>query len=269
MVRLSRTVRFAVNPGAHPWGEPTNTFAAYPSMRGLGRHYELDVVCRGEIDPRLGYFVNIKAVDAAARTVAIPAFERACSDIAAEPTAALRLVLPTLDAALGGRLATLRLRLSPYYSVEMSTADPAVALLRQQFELAAAHRLHIPALSDAENRDLFGKCNNPAGHGHNYRLEPCVEVPLAPGGRPLFSLVDLERATNRAIVDRFDHIHLNHTPQFDVERGGLNPSVENIARVFYDLLAPAIEREAGGRPGVKLRSVTVWETDKTCCTYPG
>lgn len=281
MLVLTRTVRFAINSAppdpSRADAPPTNSFAAYPTMAGLGRHYELEIRCRGTPDPHTGYFLNIKAIDAAARAAAIPVIQDACrTSPNADPIDVLRRFLAPLNQLVDDHLESARWRLSPYHSVEMSLASAnsprPVALLRQQFELAAAHRLHIPSLTDQENREMFGKCNNPLGHGHNYRIEPCVAVP-AGEARARFSLLDLERITQDTIVNRFDHTHLNHTPEFDAERGGLNPSVENIAKVFFDLLAPAIarhSREHGGEGGKggELRSVTVWETDKTGCTYP-
>ena len=133
------------------------------------------------------------------------------------------------------------------------------AILRQRFEFAAAHRLHVPSLSDDENRRLFGKCNHPSGHGHNYVVEPAVAVPT---GMPAFALADLERLTHERVIERFDHKHLNlDTSEFGV--GGLNPSVENIARVCFDLL-----RESVHAAGGELVAVTVWETEKTCAAYP-
>ncbi|MEL6796463.1 MAG: 6-carboxytetrahydropterin synthase, partial [Planctomycetota bacterium] len=135
------------------------------------------------------------------------------------------------------------------------------ALLRQQFDFAAAHRLHAPELSDEENQRVFGKCNNPSGHGHNYRIEASVAVPVnqPPGG---FGLADLEELCDTLVIERFDHTHLNvDTEEFGPR--GVMPSVENIAKVIYDILAPAV-----GDRGATLRSMTVWETDRTCCTYP-
>jgi 6-pyruvoyltetrahydropterin/6-carboxytetrahydropterin synthase len=138
----------------------------------------------------------------------------------------------------------------------------SVALLRQQFEFAASHRLHIASLSEAQNRELFGKCNNPRGHGHNYRVEPCVEVEVPTRGPAKFGLRELESLTAELIINRYDHKHLNEdTVEFGPS--GLNPSVENIAKVCFDHLAPAVSRA-----GARLRSITVWETDKTGCTYP-
>lgn len=274
LVRLSRTVRFCINDGGAPEPGPgagDNTFAGHPSMRGLGRYYELEVVCRGPVDGATGYFLNIKEIDQAVRRVCVPAIERACREDAGQaPAGVLGSVLGALDAALGGTVESVRWRLTPYYSIQMSTGREMAgsAVLRQQFDFAAAHRLNVDGLSAEENRRVFGKCNNPNGHGHNYRFEPGVRVPVGAGGGrgPGFSLADLERLAARTILDRFDHTHLNmDTPEFDCAKGGLNPSVENIAKVFFDLLAPAIEAE--GR-GASLVSMTVWETDKTCATYP-
>jgi 6-pyruvoyltetrahydropterin/6-carboxytetrahydropterin synthase len=241
-------------------------------MRGLGRFYELRVRCRGKVSPSTGYFLNIKEIDQAVRSTAIPSIQRACHERPATDAAVvLNEMLVPLDAALGGKLASVRWLLTPYYSIEMSAAaaNPSKseprALLRQQFEFAASHRLHCAHLSDAENRALFGKCNHAGGHGHNYRVEPCVESPIGRDGSK-FPLSDLERITARTIIDRFDHKHLNaDNAEFDTARGGVNPSVENIARVCFDLLKPEIGRAC---PEAALRSVTVWETDKTWCTYP-
>ncbi|MBX3358753.1 MAG: 6-carboxytetrahydropterin synthase [Phycisphaeraceae bacterium] len=271
MVNLTRTVRFSINPAPAPggsadWGDAANTFAAFPTMRGLGRHYELDVCCQGEIDPSTGYFVNIKVVDAAVRTAAIPLIEQACRE---RPTSPPETILPDLlarlNAAMRGSVHSVRWRLSPYYCVEMQQHDTNRALIRQRFEFAASHRLHCAGLTDEQNRELFGKCNNPAGHGHNYLVEPCVEVSLdAP--EPAFGLADIERLTQETIVRRFDHTHLNvDTPEFR-EGSGVNPSVENIAAVCFRLLEPAISRASSGN--ATLRSITVWETEKTSCTFP-
>lgn len=126
--------------------------------------------------------------------------------------------------------------------------------LTQKFEFSASHRLHNPALSDAANRACFGKCNNPAGHGHNY------EVQVAISGKPkadgtLVCLPDLERLVASTVIDRFDHKHLNlEVPEF----AELNPTVENIARIIFGLLKPVV---------ANLASITVWETPKTWCEF--
>jgi 6-pyruvoyltetrahydropterin/6-carboxytetrahydropterin synthase len=151
----------------------------------------------------------------------------------------------------------------------MNATDPKTVVLRQRFDFAAAHRLHVDGLSDAENRELFGKCNNPSGHGHNYQVEPAVAAPLPVSGRERgaampFTMRDLERLTDEAIIAPFDHTNLNLDPP-DFSRAGVNPSVEHIARVCYERLGAAIDATG---TGARLLEVTVWETDRTRCTYP-
>lgn len=279
MLALTRTVRFAINPPSPGTASPRselgtdataadrNGFAGVPVMRGLGRHYELDVTCRGQPDPQTGYFLNIKDIDQAARTAAIPAIAAACqSDPTREATGVLAGLLPSLDRSLGGTVQSVRWRLSPFYSVEMTMTDPRRAVIRQRFEFAAAHRLYAPGLSEEENRRVFGKCNHASGHGHNYVVEPAVRVALDPSGRPALSVADLEPVVLRTVIEQLDHKHLSvDVPAFDqTQPGGVNSSVENIARVCFDWLAPAVAALAG----CELLSVTVWETEKTSCTFP-
>lgn len=268
MVILTRTVRFAVNPrfGDSDSTVAKNGYAGQPPISGLGRHYELDLHCRGEPDAKTGYLFDIKDIDRAVREIAIPVITEACNTRPhTQPAEILAGFLPRLNSALGAKLARITWRFSPYHSLEMSSAAPTSVLIRQKFDFAAAHRLHSPHLTEAQNREIFGKCNNPSGHGHNYQVEPCVAAPLNSSG-PAFSVDALQDLTTRFIIDRFDHKHLNlDTAEFS-DRSGVTPTVENIARVFYDLLAPEITK---ADPKARLASITVWETDRTSCTYPG
>ncbi len=269
MATLTRTVRFSVNPRdarEGPWNAGPNGYAGTPSMRGLGRHYEIDIRCSGDVDAATGYLVNIKTIDHAVRRAVLPRVVRACDDRpGAEPGEVLPELVEALAAELPPIFRAVRWRLTPYYSVEMKADARDVVLLRQRFDFAASHRLHIPSLSDGENRNLFGKCNNAGGHGHNYQFEPCIAVRLVQG-RQSFTLHQLERISEEVIVQRFDHKNLScDVPEF-APPAGVNPTVEQIARVFFELLAPAIRRESAD---AELRSVTVWETDRTSSTYPG
>ncbi len=267
MIRLSRVIRFCINPpGSGSTREALNGQAGKPPMQGLGRYYELEVQATGSPDPTTGYLINIKHLDQATRQHAIPIIEDACNhrpntqpiDLLPDITRAISVaLLPT-------NLERLRWRLTPYYSVEMVTNQPSTAIMRQQFDLAAAHRLHADTLSDKQNLEIFGRCNNPAGHGHNYRFEPAVALKLDNTANP-FTLRDLEQLAHDTILERFDHKHLNlDTTEFGTQ--GVIPSVENIAKVFFDLLAPAVHDHSKG--AATLRSMTVWETDRTSCSYP-
>ena len=264
MFTLSRSVRFAINPaGAHP--ASGNGYAGVPAMSGLGAHYELSIRCTGEPDPVTGYLINITDIDLAVRGELIPIIERTARDHpATEPMTLLPELLRALAAALAPHRAVpggLTWHLSPYYSVGMDEQSHDHAVLRQRFEFAASHRLHAPELTDDENRRVYGKCNNPSGHGHNYVIEPTVRVPMN-AGAPAMGLPELESAVQRTVIARFDHKHLNTDVDDFAETVA---SVERIAQRCYELLAPEIT--AGG---AALDAVTVWETEKTSCTYaPG
>lgn len=263
MVLLSRAVRFCVEPEPMPDGP--NGFGGRPPMRALGAYFEIEVVCQGPPDPQTGYLVDIGTIDRAVRAIAPPAIRAALfGGRPAEPAAVLSSMTEQIATALApARIARVRWRLTPTYSLEMEgdamPGDTPRVRIRQQFEFAAAHRLHVPALSDEENRSLFGKCNNPSGHGHNYRVEAAADTELR-SDAPAFTLTDLEDAVERAIIERFDHKHLNRDTEEFRER---NPSVEHIAQVCYERLCEAVDPARA-----RVHSVTVWETEKTCATYP-
>lgn len=270
-IHLERTVRFAINPGdrtdALSAERSINGFAGSPPVRGLGRHYEMTVLCRGEPDTGSGYLLNIKAVDVCVREGVVPLIAQACLERPeTDPGTLMPGILGRLESGLGAILHGARWNLSPYYSVEMMNDDREYIVMRQRFEFAAAHRLHVGSMSNEENRGLFGKCNNPSGHGHNYEFEPAVRVRLS-GGRALYSLDAMEQVVQRVIIHRFDHKHLNLDCAEFAPETGINPSVENIARVCYGLLRPAIDKDSGG--GAELVSIRVWETEKTCAEYGG
>ncbi|MBI1368927.1 MAG: hypothetical protein GC162_09775 [Planctomycetes bacterium] len=265
-VELARTIRFclAADGSLDVDAEVSNSFAAWPPMRGLGRYYELTVTCVGDADRDTGYFMNIKRIDEAARTHALPAISAAAKRADA-PLGRLMATMISMLGASGGPLdrtvVKVELRLTPTVSIGIEVSDMTHVLVSQQFEFAAAHRLHTPALSDTENREVFGKCNNPAGHGHNYRVEVTVRSPIDAAGHAI-EVGALDKLVDVAVIEKLDHKHLNvDVPQF----ASLNPSVEHIAKVVYDMLESPVAKR-----GVKLEQVRVWETSKTVCTYrPG
>ncbi len=244
-----------------------NSYAGAPVMEGLGRHYEIDVACRGEVHPIHSYLVDIKAIDRGVRELLVPEIEDACREFPGKsPASVLWSRARELNARLGRLVTRVRWYLTPTFSVEIDMSKPGKAILRQRFDFAASHRLNVASLSPEENARLFGKCNNPNGHGHNYLVEPSVEVDVEPHGRHALTLRQLEEIVDDVVLRRFDHKNLNlDTPEFADGRG-LNPSVENIAKVVYELLAPEISRRC---EGAFLRDVTVWESERTSSTYPG
>jgi 6-pyruvoyltetrahydropterin/6-carboxytetrahydropterin synthase len=263
MIELTRTVRFCVSaasPRAGLDAPAHNTYAGWPPFRGLGAHYELHITCAGDPDEPTGYLVNIRTVDESVRGVAIPIIQ---AHFAAAPDTHAAALLPEVVTALGSTaigsiLRRVRWSLTPFHAIEMEVAEMSRVRISQQFDFSAAHRLHVPALGDEANRSTFGKCNNPSGHGHNYRIEVAADVELGDGTG--FDLADLEAIVDAEVIARFDHRHLN----VDVEAfRDLNPTVEHIAKVCHDLLEGPIAARGGS-----LARVTVWETEKTSCTYP-
>jgi len=257
---LTRIVRFCLNAGGSLADDApvANAFAAWPAMRGLGRYYQLHVTCLGEVDPATGYLVNITRIDRAVRKSLLPLVAQAAqrdSPVAILLADVLRELTPSLD----GQVRRVRLQLTPTHGIEMENHDMNTAIIDQMFDFSAAHRLHSPTLTDAQNREIFGKCNNPSGHGHNYRLRVAVRAPLSAQGG-IMPVGSLDELVGRVVIERFDHKHLNlDTAEF----AHVNPTVENIAKVIHDLLAGEVKNI-----GVTLTHVTVWETDKTSATYP-
>jgi 6-pyruvoyltetrahydropterin/6-carboxytetrahydropterin synthase len=124
----------------------------------------------------------------------------------------------------------------------------------------AAHRLHNPQQSDDWNRRVYGKCNNPHGHGHNYVVEASVEGRVDPETGYLIDMKELKGILHTFIVADVDHRHLNlEVPWLE----GINPTAENLAAVFYSRLAGALPE------GLQLSAVTVHETDRNSATVKG
>lgn len=123
----------------------------------------------------------------------------------------------------------------------------------------AAHRLHNPELSEDQNKALFGVCNNPNYHGHNYVLEVWVEGPVDPVSGYIVDLKWLSELIKAEVVDPFDHRNLNlDCPEF----AALNPTAEHIALVIWHKLRPHLKSEYG-------LEIRLWETDRNSVYYNG
>jgi 6-pyruvoyltetrahydropterin/6-carboxytetrahydropterin synthase len=138
------------------------------------------------------------------------------------------------------------------------TTMPIVTVTRR-LRFNAAHRLHNPALSDEENAALFGKCNNPNWHGHNYVLEVAVEGPIDERTGYVIDLSKLKSIVQHEVIDRVDHRNLNVDVEF---MQGVNPTAENIVVACWRVL----ERHVV--PG-RLRRLRLWETENNYVEYEG
>ncbi len=106
------------------------------------------------------------------------------------------------------------------------------AHLTRRYMFSASHRLHSDVMSDAENAFIYGKCNNPHGHGHNYRLEVTVSGAVDEATGMVCNLMDLDGFVQREILERFHLENLNTRPEFSQAV----PTTENLCTAIYDIL---------------------------------
>jgi 6-pyruvoyltetrahydropterin/6-carboxytetrahydropterin synthase len=135
---------------------------------------------------------------------------------------------------------------------------PTVTVTRR-LKFNAAHRVHNPAFSDEENSQMFGKCNNQHGHGHNYTLDVSVSGDVNPDTGYVFDLSRLKELVMREVVDIVDHHNLNIDVPF---MRGVIPTAENMILQIWRILDEKIE---SGR----LTRLVLWETENNYVEYDG
>jgi 6-pyruvoyltetrahydropterin/6-carboxytetrahydropterin synthase len=130
--------------------------------------------------------------------------------------------------------------------------------LGRRYHFSASHRLHNPALSDEENCRIYGKCNNPHGHGHNYTVEVRLSAVIDAATGMISNLNDLDSFVNEHVLEPFDHRSLNEeVPAF---RGAV-PTTE--------ILCIEIFKRLESFPHAKLEAVRVEETSNNSFEYAG
>ncbi len=131
--------------------------------------------------------------------------------------------------------------------------------ITKRMSFSASHRLFNPQYTEEKNKEVFDKCNNFYGHGHNYHLEVTVAGIPNPDTGYVLDLKKLKKIINEEIIEKVDHKHLN----FDVDfLEGIIPTVENIAVVFWKILEKKI---ANGR----LNKIKLHETENSWVEYFG
>jgi 6-pyruvoyltetrahydropterin/6-carboxytetrahydropterin synthase len=130
--------------------------------------------------------------------------------------------------------------------------------LTRRYRFAASHRLHSTQLDEEENKRIYGKCNNPYGHGHNYVVEVAVSGAVDPATGMIANLADLDAFVEREVIEPFDHTYLNEEISEFRERV---PTTENICIEIFNRL-----REF---PRAKLERVRVEETSLNSFEYTG
>lgn len=132
------------------------------------------------------------------------------------------------------------------------------AYLSRRYRLSASHRLHADSFTAEKNLAVYGKCNHPHGHGHNYIVEVTVSGQVDAVTGMVCNLADLDMFVHREIVDRFDHTNLNQLESF----AGLVPTTENLCLEIFKVIS------AGLAHG-KLEKIRVEETSSNFFEYAG
>lgn len=265
MVRLGRLVRFSINPFLAEDSPGSNSYASKPAGEGLAFYLELAVELIGPVAPETGLLVNVSEIDRVARRFAVPVFAREIREYLRRgehiPLGTAAHILWSAGAHLcdrfpGARVDRIAVKLNPFRKLTMDTQEPGLMYFSEKFEFAATHTLWNDAFSEAQNFAVFGKCANPTGHGHNYLVEVTVKTAVA--GPPL-KVGAFEQIVDTHLMELLDHRNLNlDVPEF---RGRI-ATVENLAIFAWERLADKFDP-------ARLHCITVWESDRTYCSYYG
>lgn len=133
--------------------------------------------------------------------------------------------------------------------------------IERKERFSAAHQLYNPRWSEAQNREVFGKCANPKFHGHNYTLTVTVRGSINPDTGFVMNLADLKRLMREKVVDKLDHANLNHDVDF---MAGKFTSTEVLAEEIWKQLAAPI-----AECGARLHKIRLDETENNAVEYRG
>ncbi|MCA9412673.1 MAG: 6-carboxytetrahydropterin synthase [Candidatus Omnitrophica bacterium] len=242
------------------------TFGKSAATHAHGHNYDVRVTVKGNVDDETGMVVNIKSIDALMKERIDEQLDHRHYSLEVDK---LKNVWPTLETLgpfvwnemqphlEGCELHEVQVFENEDFYVNYQGGN--MVYLTRVYRFAAAHRLHNPQLSDEENRELFGKCNNLHGHGHNYTLEITLCGEPDPRTNCLVDIGAMDAAIEERIMKPFDHVHLNLDTE---EFRGINPSSENIVKVFWGLLEDAF-------PPADLHRIRLWETSKSYFDYYG
>ena len=132
------------------------------------------------------------------------------------------------------------------------------AHLTRRYMFSASHRLHNDQMSADDNRRIYGKCNNPHGHGHNYMLEVTVSGAVAEQTGMVCNLVDLDGFVRSRVLEHYDHQNLNCLPEFQTEV----PTTENLCISIYQIMKRGFHE-------AHLEKVRIEETMMNSFEYAG
>jgi 6-pyruvoyltetrahydropterin/6-carboxytetrahydropterin synthase len=271
MHKLSRQVRFAVNPfglstdfgelGRAEYG--ANSYCAKPTANALALFFALWVELKGSANKDTGFVVNVSNIDRIVREKGIKIFDefiknkfRQKEQITFEQIGQLlcRVWQTIENDFLPAKIDSLTIELMPARKIGIKENGGNMLYFSEKFEFSASHTLWNDKFSDEKNEKIFDKCANKSGHGHNYIVEVTIKKPT--GGQSL-KAGDFEKIVNEQFIQIVDHKNLNA----DVKHfKKVNPTVENIAEFAFRELRDKLKP-------LQLDCVTVWENDRTFCSY--
>jgi len=276
-ITLKRLARFSA---AHNYwvndlsaAENAALFGKWARSEGHGHNYAVELQVAGELDERTGMVVNITDVDRVLKSEVIGPLDgrflnKEIAYFQSRPSTLENISAYIFEhiaskLPVGAELTGVRAwEMSDLWVDRTKRGDKMTVSLTRAYDFSASHRLHSALLSDEENLAVFGKCNNPNGHGHNYDIE--VTISGEPDERTgmLYSLEELDRIVNEEVLLVFDHKHLNlDVPDF----ADRNPTSETVTLVIWERLARRIP--VSGSP--RLSKILVRETARNSFEYRG
>lgn len=262
MFNLSRQIRFAIDPFADSveWG--ANSYCAKPTAEGLAFYFSLWVELKGDADKDTGFVVNVAEIDKIVRNKVIDIF---INFVKTQSNARLEQIGKSLAKTwqtiendfLPANINSLTLELMPSRKLSIKERTGDMLYFSEKFEFSASHTLWNEKFSDDKNFKAFGKCANKCGHGHNYIVEVTIKTQPSRDRQGAVNPGNFEKIVDNHFIQIVDHKNLNEDVEYFKK---INPTVENIAEFGFKSLAGKFE-------SCQLDSVTVWENDRTFCTY--
>jgi 6-pyruvoyltetrahydropterin/6-carboxytetrahydropterin synthase len=250
-MREQMTRKIAFSSGHRYWFahlsevENQKLFGQWASKYNHGHNYILDVTVAGEVNEENGMIVNIKDIDTVLKDLLMPQFANKSINDEIPHFATVAPCLENLLAYLWQEISNSNLppevTLISVKLEEMPTlygeTNGMKTLITRTYEFAASHRLNVPSYSREKNIELFGKCNNEAGHGHNYLLEVTISGEPDTMTGMICSLDDLDKIVHREVVDRYDHKNFNvDIPEFSTEP----TTSEIVTKVIFERLRDTV-----------------------------
>lgn len=263
------TRRFEFSASHRYWREDWSleqnerVFGKCTSRYGHGHNYTLDVTIAGIPDPITGMIINLNDLKAIVGEVLeqfdhkhlnedTPYFKERIPTTENIVRTLWGLIAPRLPA--GCALARLRLyEMADLWAEYDGSEETSFA---RSYVFSAAHRLHAQALPDEENRAIYGKCNNPHGHGHNYTLDVTIAGPIDATTGMVIDLLAMDRTVGE-VIDQLDHRHLDREVAAFAEQPSTGEHI--VAYLWQELFS---------RFGERLARLQLHETSKNTFELP-